>query len=153
MAQIVEKLLRAVQPDILYMGQKDYQQQLIVGQLIKKRNLKVKLVTGATIREKDGLAMSSRNVRLNSNGRKLAIEISKTLKLVQKLYRKNQVSLTELERIALKKLLKHEKIEIEYFEIRNARTLKLPRAKSEKLVALAAVKIEGVRLIDNMLLN
>jgi pantoate--beta-alanine ligase len=153
MAQIVEKLLRAVQPDILYMGQKDYQQQLIVGQLIKKRNLKVKLVTGVTIREKDGLAMSSRNVRLNSNGRKLAIEISKTLKLVQKLYRKSQVSLTELERIALKKLLKHEKIEIEYFEIRNARTLKLPRAKSEKLVALAAVKIEGVRLIDNMLLN
>ena len=78
MAQVVEMLLRIVQPHCLFMGQKDYQQQLIVAQLIKKRKLKTRLVTCATLREKDGLAMSSRNVRLDKKARKLAVEISKT---------------------------------------------------------------------------
>ena len=80
MAQIVEKLLLAVSPHHLYMGQKDYQQAMICTQLIKKKKLKIKLVVCPIKREKDGLAMSSRNVRLDKKSRAKAVEISKTLK-------------------------------------------------------------------------
>lgn len=160
MAQIVEKLLRIVQPHKLFMGQKDYQQQLIVAQLIKRRKLKTKLITCPTLREKDGLAMSSRNVRLDKKARKVAVEISKALKQVRSSKSKEQSKgrlsfsdfVNELQRKAMERLKSIKGIDVEYFEIRNASTLKTPIRKSEKLVALTAVKIGGVRLIDNMLL-
>jgi pantoate--beta-alanine ligase len=150
MAQIVEKLLSIVRPDKLFMGQKDYQQQLIVKELIKNRRFKTHLVVCPTTREKDGLAMSSRNVRLNPKARKLAVEISKTLKKIKADLPKS--TLDSLQTIALKRLSSIKGVEPEYLEIRNAETLRPPTLKSEKLVALAAVKIGGVRLIDNLLL-
>ena len=153
MAQVVEKLLRIVQPDKLFMGQKDYQQQLIVAQLIKKRKLKTELVIGTTVREKDGLAMSSRNVRLDAPSRKLAVEISKTLKETKAAIRQPKLSIAQIQEGGVIRLAKFKGIETEYFEIRNAETLKPAKDKLEKLVALTAVKIGGVRLIDNMLLN
>ncbi len=153
MAQIVEKLLKIVRPDELFMGQKDYQQQLIVSQLIKKRRLKTELVTCPTTREKDGLAMSSRNVRLDKGSRKLAVEISKTLKKVKLKIENRTPSIKQLQEYGLKRLSGLKEMEVEYFEIRNALTLKPLKSKSEKSVALAAVKIGGVRLIDNWLLN
>ena len=153
MAQVVEVLLRIVQPDKLFMGQKDYQQQLIVAQLIKKRKLKTELVVGATVREKDGLAMSSRNVRLDAASRKLAVEISKTLKETKAAIRQPKLSIAQIQEGGMIRLAKFKGIETEYFEIRNAETLKPVKDKLEKLVALTAVKIGGVRLIDNMLLN
>ena len=153
MAQIVEKLLRVVMPDKLYMGQKDYQQQLIVRQLIKKKGFKTKLITCPTTREKDGLAMSSRNTRLDAESRKLAVEISKTLKGAKVALHKPKSDIEQVEAWGLKRLAGFNGIEPECFAIRNAGTLKPAKNKSEKLVALTAVKIGGVRLIDNMLLN
>jgi pantoate--beta-alanine ligase len=152
MAQIVEKLLRIIKPDKLFMGQKDYQQQLIVQKLIKLRKLKTKLITCPTVREKDGLAMSSRNTRLDKDSRKLAVEISKTLKGVKAAIHHSDSNIQQLEALGLKRLSGFKKIKTEYFAIRNARTLKPARSKSEKLVALVAANIGGVRLIDNMLL-
>lgn len=153
MAQIVEKLLKVVKPDKLFMGQKDYQQQLIVRQLIKKRRFKIELVTCATTREKDGLAMSSRNVRLDKEARKLAVEISRTLKKVKSEIRSQKSEIADVQETGFKQLSAFKGIEIEYFEIRNAETLHPAKRKSEKMVALVAAKIGGVRLIDNLLLN
>lgn len=174
MAQVVERLLRIVKPDLLFMGLKDYQQQLVVRKLIEKRKLNVKLVALETMREADGLAMSSRNVRLDKKARKLAVEVSRTLLELQANIKasadstkglrqkrvaiavEGQVAIQELHLQALQRLQKFKGIEVEYLEIRNAETLvpidkyhKQPK-KSEKLVALAAVRIGGVRLIDNM---
>lgn len=153
MAQVVKKLLEITTPDILFMGQKDYQQQLIVSQLIKKSRLKVKLITCPTLREGDGLAMSSRNVRLNGSAREVSGSISRTLKWVKKDLIKEGVKVKELSFKAFKKLESLGGFDVEYFEIRNAATLRAPRSKNEKLVALVAARIGGVRLIDNMLLN
>lgn len=153
MAQIVEKLLKATTPHKLYMGQKDYQQQLIVQQLIKKRRLKTKLITVDTMREKDGLAMSSRNVRLDKEARKLAVELSKALRWVKSEKSKGKGEIQKIQEKARQKLEKKKEITLEYFEIRNAETLEPPTGKKEKLVALVAAKIGGVRLIDNMRLN
>ncbi len=161
MAQIVEMLLRVVKPHLLFMGQKDYQQQLIVAELIKKRKLKTKLVTCPTMREKDGLAMSSRNVRLDKKARELSVEISKTLKLTIQLIKKVAPKLnsgesykTAIEAIrhkAVSRLKSINGVEVEYLEIRNASSLQIPIKKSEKLVVLIAVQIDGVRLIDNLM--
>lgn len=153
MAQVVKKLLEITTPDFLFMGQKDYQQQLIVSQLIVKKKLKVKLVTCPTLREQDGLAMSSRNVRLDKRAREVSGSISRTLRWVKKELAKEGVKVKDLALTAFKKLESVGDFEIEYFEIRNAVTLRLPRSRSEKLVALVAARIGGVRLIDNMLLN
>ena len=153
MIQIVEKLLKVVEPDKLYMGQKDYQQQLLVRALIKKRKFKTELVMCPILREKDGLAMSSRNVRLDKASRKLAVELSKTLKGVKAAIHHPKSNIDQAQEWGVKRLAGKKGIETEYFEIRNAETLKLPKSKKEKLVALVAAKIGGVRLIDNMLLN
>lgn len=153
MAQVVERLLKIVRPDKLYMGQKDFQQQLIVQQLIKKRKLKTNLVTVETMREKDGLAMSSRNVRLDPDSRKLAVEISKTLKKAKSEIRSKKSEIDKITELGRSRLKSFKQFELEYFEIRNAETLKQALSKKEKLIALTALKISGVRLIDNMFLN
>jgi pantoate--beta-alanine ligase len=153
MAQVVEKLLNAVEPDFLYMGQKDYQQQLIVKELIKKRGFKAKLVMCPTLREKDGLAMSSRNMRLDPLSRKIALEISKTLEEAKRKVQKAEESLETIQQWGLDNLSSFKEIEAEYFQIRNAKNLDPVKSGTKKLVALTAVKIGGVRLIDNMLLN
>jgi pantoate--beta-alanine ligase len=153
MAQIVEKLLRIVNPNKLFMGQKDYQQQLIVRELIKTRNFKTELVTCPTTREKDGLAMSSRNARLDAASRKLAVQISKTLRKVKSEIRNPKSEIPIILKDGFERLASFKEITPEYIEIRNAETLLPPTNKSEKLIALAAVKIGGVRLIDNLLLN
>jgi pantoate--beta-alanine ligase len=153
MAQIVEKLLQIVQPDKLFMGQKDFQQQLIVNQLIKKRGFSTKLVVCNTTREKDGLAMSSRNMRLSKEARELAVEISKTLKRARLELRNPDLKVSEVRDSGFTRLSGFEGIQVEYFEIRNAQTLKTASRKSERLVALVATNIGGVRLIDNYFLN
>lgn len=153
MAQVVQRLLKIVKPNQLFMGQKDYQQQLIVGELIKKIKMDTRLIMCPTVREKDGLAMSSRNVRLDAAARKLSVQISKTLKYAQAQLLKPTADVADIQEKGFKKLVGFEGIEPEYFEIRNAMTLEVPKRRSEKLVALTAVKIGGVRLIDNMLLN
>ncbi len=153
MAQVVERLLKIVKPDTLFMGQKDYQQQLIVGQLLKKMKIKTRLVMVPTVREKSGLAMSSRNTRLDAASLKLAVEISKTLKSAKTQLRNPKAELGAIQEKAFTRLKGLPGIEPEYFEIRNAKTLEVPKRKTEKLIALAAVKIGGVRLIDNMEMN
>jgi pantoate--beta-alanine ligase len=152
MAQVVQRLLKIVKPDMLFMGQKDYQQQLIVGQLIEKIKLPTRLVMCPTVREKDGLAMSSRNTRLDETSRKLAVQISKTLKSAKTQIKSPKADVADVQQKALKALSGVKGMEPEYFEIRNAKTLEAPKRKTEKLIALTAVKLGGVRLIDNLLM-
>jgi pantoate--beta-alanine ligase len=152
MAQVVERLLRIIQPDVLFMGLKDYQQQLIVTELISKKKLNTKLVACPTEREKDGLAKSSRNVRLDKKSRQLAVELHKSLQLAKQKVSLKANSIAQVQALVAAQLEAHKGITLEYFALRNAKTLALPKSKREKLVALVAAKIGGVRLIDNMLL-
>lgn len=158
MAQIVEKLLLAVMPDRLYMGQKDYQQAMICADLIRQRRLKTRLILCPIKREKDGLAMSSRNVRLDKKSRAKAVEISKLLRSVKASIRRQSTvgsrQIAETEQRAYDRLASFPEFKVEYVAIRNAKTLKPVKTVSEAtpLVALVAAWIGGVRLIDNMLL-
>lgn len=152
MAQVVERLLRIVKPNKLYMGQKDYQQQLIVAELIKKRKLKTQLVVSETVREKDGLAMSSRNVKLDKDARKTALLLSKILNEVKAKLKTSKTDALLVEEWGRKAITSNPGITLEYFEIRDSKTLKPITGKQQNMVALVAARVGGVRLIDNMLL-
>src|SRR5690606_28499032 len=123
MAQIVEKLLRAVKPTVLYMGQKDFQQAAVVKQMLKVLKLNVKLVVCPIIREKNGLAMSSRNVRLDTKAMKTALELVKTLRYGKRLIQtKAGLSPAEFLEKGKKRLAKFPDIQVEYLAWRNAET-------------------------------
>ena len=149
MAQVVKRLLDIVQPDRLYMGQKDFQQFSIVGHMIRQLNLPVELVMVPTVRETDGLAMSSRNVRLSSEQRAAAPAIYQTLS-----WAKAQLGIlpvAEIEAEAMHKLSLPE-FRPEYFQIVDGRTL-LPvvePVEHDWIVACVASWVGEVRLIDNL---
>ena len=157
MAQIVGLLLQAVNPHRLYMGQKDYQQAMICGALIKLLKLKMELIVCPIKRETDGLAMSSRNVRLNPAARVMAVEIIKTLRAIKKMTAKARTGtglpISTIEKVALQKIAAYPDFNVEYIAIRNSKTLKPLKTinPDTPAVALIATWLGGVRLIDNMI--
>jgi pantoate--beta-alanine ligase len=152
MAQVVERLLSIVEPDVLVMGQKDLQQSLIVKELILRRGLNVRMVVEDTVRESDGLALSSRNVRLSKEGRQNALLLSKALKKVVNSASEGMSSQSLLE-LGQSILQTSEQVETEYFDIRRSDNLKPVSTiqKEEKYTVLIAAHVDGIRLIDNMI--
>lgn len=153
MAQVVKRFLDIVEPDYLYMGQKDYQQQLIIRQIIKDFKLPIKMRTIKTTREADGLAMSSRNTLLSKEIREKANIIFKTLTEVKKKIAKKE-NPTSVEKWAMDNLTQLN-FKPEYFSIVNGKNLKAIKKEDEAniLVACTAVQAGNVRLIDNMILK
>jgi len=149
--QVVKRLLDITTPDRLYMGQKDFQQFTIIGHMIKALKIPTELVVCDIVREKHGLAMSSRNERLSKVGRNKADLIFKALKWMKR--NRNKYSVKELKQKTLEKLTAPG-FEPEYISLINGNTLKdIRKMDSHKyVVACTAVWTEGVRLIDNMIL-
>ena len=152
-AQVVSKLFRIVEPHKAYFGQKDYQQLAIIKSMVKQLDMPIEIIACPIMREDNGLAMSSRNERLSPEQRKIASLISKTLFTIKDL--KRSKSIPELKSIAIQYLNTEPQFELEYFEIADAETLQpLKNFDPEKEpVAFIAVKLGGVRLIDNMILK
>lgn len=146
--QVVHRLLSIVQPDRLYMGQKDFQQFSIIREMIGSLNLPVQLVVCPILRETNGLAMSSRNKRLSPEGRAKAGLIYRVLLEGKKLIATHQPP--EIEAYCLSRLPQPE-FKPDYFSIVDSITLKRISRwdETEKPVACVAVWLEGVRLIDN----
>ncbi len=149
--QVVKRLLDIVQPDSLYMGQKDFQQFTIIQQMIHDLSIPTELIVCPIMREAHGLAMSSRNERLPENLRKRASIIYKTLKKAKRMMKDHTPS--KIEKWALSNLA-IDGFEPEYFTIADGHTLKKIKSfKGKKyLVACTAVWTGGVRLIDNIIL-
>lgn len=151
---IVKKLFAIVNPDNTYLGQKDFQQCLVIEKLISKNNLGINLVICSTIREKDGLAMSSRNTRMNKEERQAAIVIPQTLFNIKE--HLHEFSVEQLLIEARQKIISASSLlKIEYLEIVDSKTLKpiLRFNKSDKAIAIIAVWCGNVRLIDNIILT
>ncbi|MFC0775612.1 pantoate--beta-alanine ligase [Terrimonas alba] len=151
---IVHRLLEIVRPDNLYIGQKDYQQCMVIKKLIELTgfNNLTKLNISPTLREPDGLAMSSRNMRLTKDERTKATAIIQALNFVKENLQKGD--LTTLKKQAANNL-SAKGFKVDYVEIANADTLQIKDNwdGKEKLVTLAAAFMNGVRLIDNVILN
>lgn len=149
---IVHKLLDAVIPANLYMGEKDFQQCMVVKKLISLINSNTTLHTCATLREPNGLAMSSRNERLSKENRQLASEIFESMKHIKSMMHAH--SFHELQTEAIN-ALHNKQIEPEYLLLCEADTLRELNDFDAncKMVLLIAAKIGDVRLIDNLRLN
>jgi len=148
-ATVVAKLLIAALPDFAIFGEKDYQQLLVIRRLTADLGLPVEIGGGAIVREKDGLAMSSRNAYLNSEQRKIAGQMNRILGDAAHKARSGS-AVTAVEDYARSELLRAGFDSVDYVAIRDAASL----AKIESVVLdariLAAAKIGGTRLIDNM---
>ena len=151
---VMGRLLEIVLPNNLYLGQKDYQQCMVIKKLIELIELedKIKVNICPTLREEDGLAMSSRNTRLLPGDRIKAGTISKALR-----YIKDKLKAGDTKKIKgdAKEMLLQKGFLIDYVEIANADTLELIENWNGKVkvVALAAAFLNNVRLIDNMVIN
>lgn len=150
--QIVKKLFDAVNPDIAFFGQKDFQQVLMIKNMVKYFNLSLEIVSCPIIRENDGLAMSSRNIHLSNVDRENALVLSRALQYV--VNNLNKLTIVELLAYAKEMINKTSGVELDYFTIADGETL-LPVTdkESENLIALVAAKVGETRLIDNMLLT
>ena len=149
MAEVVYRLLSIVEPDKLYMGQKDFQQFVIIRKMISDIHLPVILEMCQTVRETNGLAMSSRNMRLSRQAREEAGIIYSTLVDAQRMFEEGE-PISQIKKWALDTLTRPD-FEPEYFEIVDGITFApvMSMEDSQYVVACCAVKVEGVRLIDN----
>ncbi|MES2061519.1 MAG: pantoate--beta-alanine ligase [Bacteroidota bacterium] len=149
--QVVYKLLDIVKPHTLYMGQKDYQQIMVINRMIALMNIPVKMVMCPIEREADGLAMSSRNIHLSPTDRQHALVLSRTLNWVKTQFDIDNVP--KLQQQAIELLSAEGDVLPEYFEIVDGETL-LPAGKnSATIVALTAARVGKTRLIDNVLIR
>ncbi len=150
--QVVHRLLNIVQPNDLFLGQKDFQQCMVIKKLVQLAGLSTVVKIGSTFRETDGLAMSSRNMRLNETERKKAAAIYQTLSMMKKQLQPGSVS--GLKHNASQQLIQ-KGFKVDYTELADANTLELIDKWNgkQKVVALIAVYLNEVRLIDNLILT
>ncbi|WP_068407747.1 pantoate--beta-alanine ligase [Pedobacter cryoconitis] len=150
--QIVKKLFDAVDPDLAFFGQKDFQQVLMIRNMVAHFNLPVNIISCPIIREEDGLAMSSRNIHLSAAEHEHALVLSKALTYVKDHFQTESIDILLKEAIAIIQSVKG--VELDYFTIANSETLLPEKDKAaQQLVALVAAKVGETRLIDNMMLN
>jgi pantoate--beta-alanine ligase len=149
-AVVVKKLFDVTTPDRAYFGEKDFQQLVIIRRLVEMLELSVEVIPCPTIRESDGLAMSSRNKRLNEEDRKRAPLIYAIL--CEAKARAGKHTVKEVTDWVHQEFNKYPFFELEYFEITDMNTLQpvISWDESPGVVACAAVYLGGVRLIDNI---
>jgi len=150
--QVMRRILEIVKPDQLFMGQKDYQQCMVIKRLISLMDASIKFYAIPTVREKDGLAMSSRNLRLDANGRKNAAAISESLQYIRKSIKPGELSTLKAR---AKEMLEEKEFKVDYVELADVDNLNIVKSwdGKQKLVALIAAFQSGVRLIDNLVLG
>ncbi len=149
---VVEKLLKIVDPDFLFMGQKDFQQCKVISRLIELMHANIQLIICPILREESGLAMSSRNLRFNDSERKLAAQLYEVLASIKS--NRNNEDFQTLKNKAIIRL-ENKGFKIEYLELAKKENLELVTDfnNKENLVLLIAVYLNEVRLIDNLLIN
>ncbi|WP_307184828.1 pantoate--beta-alanine ligase [Sphingobacterium zeae] len=152
--QVVYKLFTLVQPHVACFGQKDFQQVMVIKRMIEMKDLPIQLAICPIIRDLDGLALSSRNMRLSEEGKRIALALSRSLTYVKD-HINDAIALREVKDQALKILTDTDGLSVEYFAICESTSLKEVDHIdfSKQHVALVTAWVEGVRLIDNMILN
>ncbi len=148
-ATVVCKLLNMVQPDLAVFGEKDYQQLVVIRRMTRDFCLPVEIIGSPTIREPDGVAMSSRNRYLSAEERGIAPKLYQLLQNAVKEIRAGATEFSALEQEAITNL-KAAGFRPDYFAIRDAETLEQPTADTKKLRVLTAAWLGKARLIDNV---
>ena len=150
---IVHRLFSIVKPNTTYFGEKDFQQVVVIRQMVNNLSLPIQIKTGKTIREKDGLAKSSRNTLLSVTQRQKAANVYASLQKIKSLYGK--VDCPQLKEMIKDDIKQVQDMRLDYIEIVNPHSFRPLQGKdnNEEAVALIAVFLGKVRLIDNLSLN
>lgn len=151
-ATVVAKLFNAVKPHCAVFGQKDYQQLKVIQRMTRDLNMDIDVIGLPTVREKDGLAMSSRNTYLSNEERQRSLAIYRSIRLVEELYKKGERNALELKKQAREVLTSAGGLDIEYVSISDAETLDELESISGGAVYTVAVRCGKTRLIDNTIL-
>ena len=146
---VLKSLFNQVLPRTAFFGEKDFQQILIIKDLISKYNFKIRIITIPTIRDSNGLAFSSRNNLLNKKQKKIASFLFKTIKEISLQAKKNLRKLNNLELMGRKKLINYGFNKIDYLEIYNENNLSKRNIKKNNLRVFVAASLGKTRLIDN----
>jgi pantoate--beta-alanine ligase len=150
---VVAKLFNIVKPDVAYFGEKDYQQQVVIRKMVKDLNMGVRIISMPTIREKDGLAMSSRNTYLSKEERAKALVINRALKFAKILVNSGIRSSAKI-KAAMTKLMRTAKgLKIDHISICDTETLDERSSIKGKTLIAVAVYVGKTRFIDNIVVN
>lgn len=150
-ATVVLKLLNIVQPDRAYFGEKDMQQLVVIGRMVRDLNVPVTIVGVPTVRESDGLALSSRNQYLNPEQRKAAPVLYRALQEAQKQVRSGEKNPAKVREAALAVLHEEPAIKVEYLEIVDPEEIQPVSTIQAPVRIAAAIWLGATRLIDNVL--
>jgi len=146
---IVTKLLNLLEPDRVYFGQKDYQQSVVIRRMVKDLNIDTRVVVCPTVRERGGLAVSSRNDYLSQEERKKALCVYEALKVARSLAREGQRDCRKIIDAMKRRVLQEKGVRIDYVSIVDPETLEELSMLEGKAVAAVAVWVGKTRLIDN----
>ncbi|MBT0962626.1 pantoate--beta-alanine ligase [Denitromonas iodatirespirans] len=148
-ATVVLKLLNIVQPDVALFGKKDYQQLMVLRNMVAQLAIPVEVLPGETVRADDGLALSSRNRYLSTSEREEAARLYRCLCRIRDAIRAGERNFDALERAAMGELATH-RWQPDYVAVRRQSDLQSPQTPSDALVVLAAARLGSTRLIDNL---
>ena len=152
-ASVVTRLLIAAKPDVAVFGEKDYQQLALIRRMTRDLLFDLEIIGGPTVREPDGLAMSSRNVYLSADARQQARGLNAALHEARQLVRSGERDVRRLVAAARNRLDKEPLAQVEYIEVRDAESLEPLERVARRAVMGLAVHFEGTRLIDNTILE
>lgn len=152
-ATVVTKLFGMVRPHRALFGQKDFQQSVLVQQLVKDLNLGVDIAVRPTVREQDGLAMSSRNIYLSPDERRRALVLYKGLQAGAKVIRTGETDARIIQSAMAQVIIQESTITTDYLAVCDPRTLEPVSFVTLRAVLLGAIRLGSVRLIDNLLVN
>jgi pantoate--beta-alanine ligase len=150
---VVAKLFNIVQPDIALFGQKDFQQATLIRAMARDLDMPVEIVVGPTVREADGLAMSSRNTYLSAEDRRRALRLSQALRAMQDAFAAGTRDVGALERTGRSVLERDAAIAVDYLAVVDAEHLQPSSAAAATDVAIVAARVGSTRLIDNAALG
>jgi len=152
-ATVVAILFNAVAPDVAIFGEKDFQQLRLIEQMVNDLCMGIEIIRGELVRDADGLALSSRNARLSAEGRRNALAISRGLFAAQAAFREGERASENLEGVVARSVRAVPGAEIEYIAVVDERTLGRVSSITEACRMLVVVRVEGVRLLDNISLK
>jgi pantoate--beta-alanine ligase len=152
-ATVVAKLFNIVKPHVAVFGEKDFQQLVVIRRMVKDLNMDVRIIGHPIVREADGLAMSSRNVYLSPEERKVALRLSQSLKKARRLVAQSVLDAQEILKAVVSHLCQDDALRLDYAELRDPETLEEVSVVNKPTLLAIAAFVGKTRLIDNCILD
>jgi pantoate--beta-alanine ligase len=150
---VVAKLFNIVAPDVAVFGRKDYQQAALIRRMVRELNFPIDLVVAPTVREGDGLALSSRNTYLDEAARRSALALVESLRAASRAFAAGERSGEKLTTVGTESLATHPEVAVDYFAVVDPQEMRAVDEATSHSVAIVAARVGRTRLIDNMILG